>query len=103
LRQILCGKILARDDHDRRVGRDADRREVAQRIVLGTWNKYWSRNMRAHAGGKQRVAVRRGRRDPRRTDTAAGPTDSLDDERLAKNSAHLLADDAGDDIACAAG
>ena len=59
--------------------------------------------MRAHAGGKQRVAVRRGRRDPRRTDTAAGPTDILDDERLAKNSAHLLADDAGDDIACAAG
>jgi hypothetical protein len=59
--------------------------------------------MRAHAAGKERVAVGRGGRDPAAADHAARAADILNDQRLPERLAHLLGDDARDHVARPAG
>jgi hypothetical protein len=101
--QVRGGEILARHDHGRRVGGRPDGFKVAQRVVLDVRRQHGRRHMRAHRGGEQRVAVRRRGGDARRADRAARAADILDHHGLAEHLAHVLGDDARDDVARAAG
>ena len=100
--QVVGRKILAGDDHGRRMSREADRLEIARRVVFHVRRQHRRRDMRAHAAGEQGVAVRRGAGDAGRADRAAGAADILDHQGLAEHLAHLLGDDARHHITRAA-
>ena len=72
-------------------------------IIFQVRREHGRGNMRAHAAGKQGVAVRRRRRDARAAERAAGAADILDHQLLAERLAHMLGDDPRDHVARAAG
>lgn len=55
--QVLRRKILSRDHDGRRMGGDADRHEVRNRIVFEVWREHRGGHMRAHGRSEQGVAV----------------------------------------------
>ena len=97
-RQRLLG-----DDRLRRVVDDADLREAFRRIVFQVRIERRRRRLRPHVADRDGVAVRRGLGGAGHAEAAAGAADVLDDEGLAERAAHVLADQAGDDIGRPAG
>jgi hypothetical protein len=79
-----------------------DRHEVA-RVVADAGRQHRRGHVRAHAAGKERVAVGCRGRDPAAADHAACAADVLDHQRLSERLAHLLGDDACHHVARAAG
>jgi hypothetical protein len=96
--EVAGGEILARHDHHRRVGGEADRHEITLGIVADVRRQHRRRDMRAHRTGEQRIAVGLCGRDTARAERASGTADILDHQRLAKMLRHRLGDDAGHDV-----
>jgi len=97
--EVLGGKMLARHHGDRRVGGQPDRLEILDRIVADAGREHRRGDVRAHAGGQQRVAIGRRCGDARGSDRAAGTAHVLYDDRLIEHAAHAVGDDARHHVA----
>ncbi len=97
--QILGREVLPCHDHRGRVRRETDRHEIPHGIVFQVRSEHRRGDMRAHAAGKQRIAVGVRLRHTRAADRAAGAADILDHHGLPENSCHLVRHDARDDVA----
>ena len=100
--QVLGWKVRARHQDHRHIGDEADRRKVADRIErqLGIER---GRGRLADMHQQQRVAVGRGLGDAIGAEGAAGADDVFDDDRLLQRRTHRCSEQAGDDVARAAG
>ncbi len=84
---VLRRKIPPRDDDGGRMRCRPDRHEVACGVVFDVWRQHWSGDVRSHAAGQQRIAVRRRRRDSAAPQGAACAARVLDHQRLAEHLA----------------
>ena len=96
------GGVRARHRDQRQQRDQADRREVAQRVVACLRQEDGTDAVRERAD-HQRVAVRRLAGDGFGRDQRVRARPVLDDDRLAERRRHVLRDDARDDVGGAAG
>ena len=101
--QVGGGKVLARDDQDRRAGHETDGLEVLRRVVAQVGIERGRRAVRAHVAHRDGVAVGRCLLGAGDAGGTAGAGDVLDDELLSQRLGKIFADDTGDDVGRAAG
>ena len=101
--QVLGGKVLFSDDHHRKPGDHADRREIDFRVVGEAGIERDGRRVRSHIAQFKRVAIGVGTHRPYGAGGAAGPDGILDDELLPERARHVLAENPGNDIGRPAG
>jgi hypothetical protein len=99
LLEILGREILARHHHRRRVRGETNRRKIPGRVVFQIGVERRCRNVRAHTGGKQRIAVMFGGGCTRGTNRAASAADIFDDDILTEYLAHAVSHDTRNDVA----
>jgi len=77
---------------------ETDRHKIPHGIVFQVRSEYRRGHMRAHAAGKQRIAVGLRLRHTGAADRTAGAADILDHHGLPENFCHLVRHDARDDV-----
>src|SRR6185312_16671422 len=91
-----------RDDPDRRVGNERDRREIIDHVV-GQLHHRGVEHVGLYVTDAQRIAVRRGAGDAADADAAAGAADVLGNDGLVQHRAHAVGQNARDGVGRAAG
>ena len=100
--EVLDRQILARDQRDRRLGKEGDRREILRRVIKRLLVERLVLRMRADARQDHGVAVGRGIGDALAAIHAAGAADILDHNLLAEDLAHARREYAADRVLRAA-
>jgi hypothetical protein len=103
LRQVVGRQILAREQQQRRLGHEQDRRKVGRGIVERRFVERLVRGVRAHVSEHELIAVRRGPRDARAAQHPASAADVLDDHFLAERLRDARGEDAADRVGRPAG
>ncbi|KAG1254438.1 hypothetical protein G6F65_017042 [Rhizopus arrhizus] len=98
--QVGCRR---RHQDDRQVHQRGHHRQIAERLVRQVLVQRRVQRQGAHACRHQRIAVRRGAGRFLRGDDSGGAGAIFHHHRLAQRVAHVLGDDAGRQVAAAAG
>jgi hypothetical protein len=96
--EIARRQVLARDQRDRRLGDQRDRRKIGRGVVGRLLVERLVVGMRADAADPHGVAVGPGIGDALGTVHTAGAADVLDDDLLAQNFAHALRHEAAEHV-----
>ena len=92
-RQRFFGADKKRERRDQ-----ADRSEIAERIVSPVWIEHDARGMRPEVAHEQPVAIGRSAGDPERADGSAGANHVLDDDGLTEVPADMLGENPRDRV-----
>ena len=103
LLEIVRRQVLARDQHDRHFGDQADGREVGRGVVQGMRVERLALRVRADGAEHEGVAVGLGFGDALGAGLAAGAADVLNDDVLLQDLAHLRGNDAAEQVGRSAG
>ena len=103
LPQAAHRQILARDEDARRLGGEADRREIAGRVIKRLLVERLVIGVGAGVADEEGIAVRRRLRDAHAARHAGGGADVLDHDRLSQELAHVLRLDARAGVDAASG
>jgi len=101
--QVAGRQVVARNEHDRLLDYQPDRRKIGCGIIERFLMQRLVLRMGSRGAHHELIAVRCRLRDAVCADHAAGPADVLDDDLLAQDVRERLAQDSGDDIGRAAG
>ena len=101
--KVVHRQILARDEHDRHLGNQRNRRKVRRRVIERLLVHGLALCVRADGAEHERVAVGRGIGDALGPRHAAGAADVLHHDLLAEDLAHALGHDAAEHVRRSAG